>query len=457
MRRTTGPLHALADAADRIAAGDLAPELDALVAPRSRDELGALSDAFARLLGAQRAVVAAAEAVAAGDLGREVVARGPDDRLAAAMGGVRTTVAALAGEIDALTTAARAGALSVRGDAARFPGAYGALVAGINATLDATLAPTRDARAALERISAGDLTARARADWQGDHAALAGAVNGAATGLGRALAQVTAGATRVRDAAGQIDASGAGIAASAREQAASLDAVAGELGTLADAAATAARHAGALQTVVGDVSTSAAEGARTLEGLTIAVAEIRHAAEDSVRIVKTVDAIAFQTNLLALNAAVEAARAGDAGRGFAVVADEVRALARRSADAARQTAELLDSSVARSREGTRLAESAAAQVAAMADRADAARTLVDEIAGAGRRQAEAVRQVTDGASGISRSTQEAADAAIVAARTATALTEEALGLHALLARFRLTDEPDARDRTPRVRAVCRAE
>jgi methyl-accepting chemotaxis protein len=439
VRRLTGPLRALTEAAERIAAGDLSPELDALVAPRSRDELGALAAAFGRLLAAQRAVVDDAEAVAAGDLARDASRRGTDDRLGAAMHGVRDTVAELVREVDALTSAARAGALSVRGDATRFPGAYGELVAGINATLDATLAPTRDARAALERIAGGDLTARATGAWRGDHAALAQAVNAAAEGLADALVQVTEGAARVSEAAGQIDAGGASIAEGARSQVAALEAVAGELGTLADEAAAAARHAGALQGVVASVGAAATEGTSTLHALQRAVDEVRDAAEDSVRIVRTVDEIAFQTNLLALNAAVEAARAGDAGRGFAVVAEEVRALARRSAEAARQTATLLETSVQRARQGATLSAAANAHMAVVATRIADAGGLVDEIAGAGRRQADAVREVTDGASAISATTQAAAASAVTAARTASVLSAEAGALYDLLAQFRLDD------------------
>src|SRR5690606_8490276 len=107
-----------------------------------------------------------------------------------------------------------------------------------------------------------------------------------------------------------------------------------------------------------------AEGVERMERLAGAIGKIKGSADETAKIVKTIDEIAFQTNLLALNAAVEAARAGEAGKGFAVVAEEVRNLAQRSAEAAKTTSALIEGSVASVGEGVELSE---AVVGALSD------------------------------------------------------------------------------------------
>jgi len=106
-----------------------------------------------------------------------------------------------------------------------------------------------------------------------------------------------------------------------------------------------AENAGQAKVLSAQTRTAADSGAAEMEGMQIAMAEIKTSAANIAKIVQSIDDIAFQTNILALNAAVEAARAGEAGAGFAVVADEVRALAQRSAQAAKETAEKIEDSV----------------------------------------------------------------------------------------------------------------
>ena len=108
---------------------------------------------------------------------------------------------------------------------------------------------------------------------------------------------------------------------------------------------------------------SAELGAANMQNLSTAIGKIKASADSTAKIVKTIDEIAFQTNLLALNAAVEAARAGDAGKGFAVVAEEVRNLAMRSAEAAKNTAALIEKSVTNSKAGGTIADSSASMAA----------------------------------------------------------------------------------------------
>ncbi len=136
-----------------------------------------------------------------------------------------------------------------------------------------------------------------------------------------------------------------------------------------------------------------AKANKSMDELTGSMQEISHASEETSKIIKTIDEIAFQTNLLALNAAVEAARAGEAGAGFAVVADEVRNLALRAADAAKNTADLIEGTVKKTKEGSDLVNTTNEAFGEVATNASKVGELVGEIAAASNEQAQGIEQV----------------------------------------------------------------
>ena len=143
------------------------------------------------------------------------------------------------------------------------------------------------------------------------------------------------------------------------------------------------------------------------------------------KIIKTIDEIAFQTNIRALNAAVEAARAGEAGMGFSVVAEEVRNLAQRSAQAARDTASLIEDSIAKSRAGSDRVDELARAIASITDSADAVKALVDAISTASKQQSEGIEQVSQAIARMERVTQETAATAEARAAASQQLNDEA--------------------------------
>lgn len=430
------PLRDMAEAARRIAAGDLRP---VPVVGRD-DETGQLSQAFAQMITSQQELATVAARLSRGDLQVEVAPRSAEDTLGHSMVQLRASLAGLIDESTRLAAAATAGALDTRGDAARFDGAFRALVQGINRTLDAVIQPVQEAATVLQQLAARDLTVRVQGEYQGDHARIKEALNGAIASLHTALSNVSASTSQIAGAADQIAATSQSLARGASEQAASLEETSAslhELGGAADRNAASSRTVRALAT---DARATTQTGVEEMRALTVAVDAIAESSHQTARIVRTIDEIAFQTNLLALNAAVEAARAGEAGRGFAVVAEEVRSLAIRSADAARQTAALIEQSVQRAGAGADITTRMAQHLAAIEQQVSEVFAAVDGITSASEGQREGVDQVNVAMTQMNAVTQSVAASAEEASSASEELAGQSKMLAALVGEFRLLDE-----------------
>jgi methyl-accepting chemotaxis protein len=354
------------------------------------------------------------------------------DRAAEAMRGVVK-------QADSVVDSARAGRLGERADAAAYQGAYRDLLANLNGALDGIMRPIEEATQVLERVAAKDLTARVGSHYAGDHARIANAVNQAAAQLESALAQVAAAAEQVAGAADQIAAGSNSLAQGTSEQASSLEEVSASLqetGSMAKANAASASEARALSE---RATVSVKAGVDSIDRLKDAMTRIKESADATARIVKTIDEIAFQTNLLALNAAVEAARAGDAGKGFAVVAEEVRSLAIRSADAARNTAELIEQSVRRVTDGAAISQEVSGSLASIADQVVRVREMMGEVSAASEQQKEGVAQINVALEQMNMATQGSAANAEESASAAQELSAQAQELSDLVTSFRLRD------------------
>ncbi|MDA8163810.1 MAG: methyl-accepting chemotaxis protein [Desulfobacteraceae bacterium] len=211
--------------------------------------------------------------------------------------------------------------------------------------------------------------------------------------LNRLTKGLNEGAAQIAASANQLSVSGQDLAEGASEQAASLEETSASLDEISSMTRQNAANAGQADSLVREAGTIVSQAGESMAALTAAMQTIAASSTETSKIVKTIDEIAFQTNLLALNAAVEAARAGEAGAGFAVVADEVRNLARRAAEAAKSTATLIEDTMKRVQEGSRLVDRTNEAFGEVQQSTGKATNLVGEIAAASHEQADSIGQL----------------------------------------------------------------
>ena len=224
-------------------------------------------------------------------------------------------------------------------------------------------------------------------------------IHGVITGLSE-------GAQQVASASGQVANSSQSLAEGAAEQAAALEETSSSLEEMASMTRVNADNADQADSLAKGTSDVVGKANQAMDELTSSIQEMAQASEETGKIIKTIDEIAFQTNLLALNAAVEAARAGEAGAGFAVVAEEVRNLAMRAADAAKNTANLIAQTIKRTQEGAEIVQRTNEAFREVAGSAARVGELVAEIAAASREQAQGIEQVNKAAAEMDKVTQQ---------------------------------------------------
>ncbi len=247
--------------------------------------------------------------------------------------------------------------------------------------------------------------------------------------LQAAITELDGSSRQVAAASSELSSASQSLAEGSSEQASSLEETAASLEEIASMANRNADAATRAQALSSETRAAAESGSGEIKAMTSAMADIRDSAQRIGKIVQSIDEIAFQTNLLALNAAVEAARAGEAGAGFAIVADEVRALARRSTDAARETAERIGESLHRSEHGVEVSGSVARRFTGIVSKAREVDTLVAEIAGASREQTTGIQQVNTAVTQMDKVVQSTAANAEETAAAAEELNAQSAVLY----------------------------
>jgi methyl-accepting chemotaxis protein len=214
------------------------------------------------------------------------------------------------------------------------------------------------------------------------------------------IARLADSAQQVAGSAAQVSGASQSLAAGSSQQAAAIEQTSSSLEEMSSFARNSRENAGEAEGLMKEAIAIVQKGSDSMQELTASMQDISKASEETYKIVKTIDEIAFQTNLLALNAAVEAARAGQAGAGFAIVADEVRNLAMRAADAAGQTSGLIEGTAKKVINGSRTVTVAAEAFSSVAAHTHKISGLVTEISGSCRQQTEGIEQINSSMSNI---------------------------------------------------------
>ncbi len=287
------------------------------------------------------------------------------------------------------------------------------------------------------RISQRDLQIHVDMDYPGDFAILKNVIEETVLNLNNTMENISIAAEQVSTGSDQVSSGAQALASGSTEQAASIEELSASVTKIAEQASENSENVKRATEYVEQAAHGVNAGNEQMQQLTEAMEDIGAASDKITNITKVIEDIAFQTNILALNAAIEAARAGTAGKGFAVVADEVRNLAAKSAEAAKQTTELIQTSVATVRKGSQITEHTAQILQDVGVKEAKVTESIDKIEKASIEQADAIEQIMQGLSQISDVVQTNAATAEENSATSEEMSAQAAALSEEVGKFKL--------------------
>ena len=301
----------------------------------------------------------------------------------------------------------------------------------------------------VEGAIEGDLSNRIVKDRKtGFFLALANGMNSLLDNVGELVRTIKAAAAEVQGGAEEISKGNTSLSQRTEEQASSLEETASSMEQMTSTVKQTADNATQANQLAIAARGQAEKGGTVVGSAVSAMAGINASSRKIADIIGVIDEIAFQTNLLALNAAVEAARAGEQGRGFAVVASEVRNLAGRSATAAKEIKALIQDSVGKVEEGTKLVDQSGQTLSEIVQAVKKVTDIVAEIAAASQEQSSGIEQVNRAVMQMDEVTQQNAALVEEAAAAAEAIVEQAQSLNRTIARYKLTEAAGGRAAMP---------
>ena len=368
---------------------------------------------------------------------RRVGKRSENDRLVPAILRAYESIQNLIDESNKLAAAAYDGQLDVRGNVEAFTGGYRQIIEGMNETMEAVSKPIEESSAVLQMVAQGDLTVAMTGEYKGSYNLIKDGVNTVIRSLNELLSSITIAAEQVSVGSKQVSYSSQQLSQGATEQASSIEELTSSITEISAQTRQNAIDATQASTLAGTTANEASQGNEKMNQMLLSMQEINNSSANISKINKAIDDIAFQTNILALNAAVEAARAGQYGKGFAVVAEEVRNLAAKSADAAKEATALIESSIGKVEQGTKIANETANSLTKIADSIQKVTTLVGSIASASNEQASTIAQVDQGLLQVSSVVQTNSATAEESAASSEELNGQADTLKQMVGRFKL--------------------
>ncbi|GBU22873.1 hypothetical protein R80B4_02786 [Fibrobacteres bacterium R8-0-B4] len=383
--RITKPLKEITDIAGHVALGDVDVEMNIPADHYSKDEIMQLAASFKDMIEVSREQGRLIEGVAHGDISHDIVPKSDKDKLSYA--------------------------------------------------IEHMLENSKKQVSVMERLADNDLTAAVVPRSDSDSMNIA--IKKMLGNLNAAMGEINDASDRFKDVSHQISSGSQSLAETSNEQASSLEEISSSLEETSSMTKQNAGNSDKAKKLVDQVTYDLSEVSVAMDRMAEAIRQIKQASDNTAMIIKTIDSIAFQTNLLALNAAVEAARAGEAGKGFAVVAGEVRNLAKRSADAAKDTANLIKASVEHAESGVTITQDVEKALSQSVEHAGKVGGLIAEIAKACNDQALGIEQVNKALAQINGVTQQNAANSEESASAAAELSERAADLAKLVGAFKL--------------------
>ncbi len=350
---------------------------------------------------------------------------------------VKNAVDNLVTDANMVSNAATEGNLDTRTDVTRHSGDFKKIVEGIDELMEAMVKPIKEVISGMSEMAEGNLQISVNENYKGEFGLLAKSVNTTINSLNSILGDLNTASEQVLTGSNQVSDGSQALSQGATEQASAIEELNASITDVAGQTKENANNANQAKELALKVKENAEEGNRHMDEMLKSMSNINESSDNISKIIKVIDEIAFQTNILALNAAVEAARAGQHGKGFAVVAEEVRNLAARSANAAKETTDLIEGSIKKIEKGTDITNDTAKALEEIVRGVSKAAVLVAEIAELSNEQATSISQISIGVEQVSQVVQANSSTAEQSAAASEELSSQAELLKDMVSSFKL--------------------